>query len=202
MVARAEAAEATRERILASAAALFAVRAYEQVSLEAIARLAGTTVQTVIRRFKSKDALLAEVIRRRRTVIHTERAQVRPGDVTHAVETLFTEYERWGDQILLFLTQEGRHPLITEAVEAGRDFHHRWVREVFAPAVIARSPVTRKRALHQITATTDLYTWKVLRRDLRLGAAEARDAMSGLVRAALAGEGSNDRGRARPRDTR
>src|SRR5437764_2573263 len=55
MVARAEAAEATRLRILDAARQLFADLLYDQVSLNAVAARAGVTVQTVIRRFTSKE---------------------------------------------------------------------------------------------------------------------------------------------------
>jgi AcrR family transcriptional regulator len=187
MVARAEAAEATGQRILAAAAALFGHTPYEQVSLDAVAREAGTTVQTIIRRFQSKERLLAEAIDRRRSAIHGQRGQVEPGDVTGALDSLFAEYEQWGDEILLFLAQEGRHQLISEAVQAGRHFHHQWVRSIFGPSVAGIPTTARRRAIHQITATTDLYLWKVLRRDLALAERDARAAIAGMVAAAIAG---------------
>ena len=184
MVARAESTAATGQRILAAAASLFGRQHYEQVSLDAIAQRAGTTVQTIIRRFHSKEQLLAEVIQRRRTAIHTQRSEVQPGDTSGALDALFAEYEQWGDEILLFLAQEGRNPLITAAVHAGREFHQQWVTEIFHPA-LARLPATgRRRALHQITAATDLYVWKVLRRDLRLDEREAKAAIAAMVKAA------------------
>jgi AcrR family transcriptional regulator len=185
MVARAEATEATGRRIVDAAATLFSAMPYEHVSLDAIAQQAATTVQTIIRRFHSKDELLAEVITRRRAAIHSERHRVKPGDVARALAVLFDEYERWGDEILLFLVQEGRNPLITQAVEAGRRFHQQWVRDIFSPALPGSSPVGRRRALHQITAATDLYVWKVLRRDLGLDERDARATVAGLVEAVI-----------------
>jgi AcrR family transcriptional regulator len=61
MVARAKAAEATRGKILESARELFAELPYDRVSLDAVAARAGVTVQTVLRRFGSKEDLLAAV---------------------------------------------------------------------------------------------------------------------------------------------
>src|SRR5919202_4501274 len=58
MGARAEAAEETRLRILDAVIGLHMERYYDQVSLEDVARRAGVTVQTVLRRFGSKDRLL------------------------------------------------------------------------------------------------------------------------------------------------
>ena len=187
MVARAEAAEATGRRIVDSAAVLFGRQLYEQVSLEAIAQHAGTTVQTILRRFNSKEELLADVITRRRTAIHAQRGQVQPGDLNGALDLLFTEYEQWGDEIVLFLAQEGRNPLITRAVQAGREFHQAWVRKTLGPLVGKGSGQARRRAVHQIIAATDLYVWKVLRRDLKLDEREARAAIAGMVEAAVRG---------------
>jgi hypothetical protein len=63
MRARAWAAEATARAITAAARALFAERAYDEVSLPAIADRAAVTVQTVLRRFGSKEELFAAAAR-------------------------------------------------------------------------------------------------------------------------------------------
>src|SRR6266542_5701242 len=57
MVARAESAAATRDRILSSAWHLFSDRPYEEVRLADVAAEAGVTIQTIHSRFGAKDAL-------------------------------------------------------------------------------------------------------------------------------------------------
>ncbi|MFL5885485.1 MAG: helix-turn-helix domain-containing protein, partial [Thermoleophilaceae bacterium] len=57
MTARAEAAAATGERILEAAAELFHARPFDEVTLEDVARRAGVSSQTVIRRYGSKEGL-------------------------------------------------------------------------------------------------------------------------------------------------
>jgi AcrR family transcriptional regulator len=57
MGVRAEQVAATREHMLATAMQLFSTRLYDEVSLDDVAAGAGTTVQTVIRHFGSKDSL-------------------------------------------------------------------------------------------------------------------------------------------------
>src|SRR5260221_65452 len=57
MASRAEASEATRERILAAATALFTQLTYDEVSLDAVARRAEVSLPTVLRKFGSKDEL-------------------------------------------------------------------------------------------------------------------------------------------------
>ena len=83
MKARAQAAEATAQAIIAAARVLFAERPYDQVSLPAIAQGAGVTVQTVLRRFGSKEELFAAAAQHRsgqirRSEEHTSELQSRP----------------------------------------------------------------------------------------------------------------------------
>jgi AcrR family transcriptional regulator len=94
MRARAQAAEATAQAIIAAARALFAERPYDQVSLPAIAERAGVTVQTVLRRFGSKEELFAAAAHQRSGLIRADREAAPPGDLTHLV----AHYERWGDE--------------------------------------------------------------------------------------------------------
>jgi AcrR family transcriptional regulator len=64
MVARAEAAAATAERILDAAIEVFWETPGEQFSLDEVARRAGVTVQTVIRRFGGRGGLFAAAAER------------------------------------------------------------------------------------------------------------------------------------------
>jgi AcrR family transcriptional regulator len=181
MVARAEAVEATGKRIVEAAASLFGTMLYEQVSLEAVAERAATTVQTIIRRFGSKDGLFAEVAQRRRSEIHGLRRGVQPGDIGAALTVLLDEYERWGTEILLLLAQEGRSALLSEIVESGRRFHHEWVKQVFSPLFEQATPAARRLGLQQIGAATDIYIWKIFRRDLGLDPRQTKAAMTGMI---------------------
>jgi AcrR family transcriptional regulator len=101
MRARAQAAEATAQAIIAAARALFAERPYDQVSLPVIAERAGVTVQTVLRRFGSKEELFAAAAHQRSGQIRADREAAPPGDLTHLV----AHYERWGDEQAYLLAQ-------------------------------------------------------------------------------------------------
>jgi AcrR family transcriptional regulator len=59
-----EAVESTRERILASAARLFAEHGFEGSSMPAIAKASGITAGAIYKHFKSKGELLLEVVKR------------------------------------------------------------------------------------------------------------------------------------------
>lgn len=181
MVERAQAAEETGLRILGAAEEVFGAQPYDQASLREVADRAGVTVQTVMRRFGSKDALFVEMTRARSAQIRAARDAVPVGDVAGIVRVLADSYERTARLQLHLLAQEGRTEAITAAVRAARRYHHGWVARVFAPWLAPLDAPARRRLAAQLVAATDLYTWKVLRTDLGLGRRAAEDALRGLV---------------------
>lgn len=181
MTARAETARANREGILTAGRDLFRQRLYDQVSLEDVAVLAGVTVRTVVRRFGSKEQLYAEVAARRAHGVREQRNEVRPGDVGGAITHLVNHYEEMGDEVVHLLGQERRTETIGRAVRSGRTFHQAWVERVFSPLLVEMSSEERKRRLAQLTAATDVYVWKILRRDLGLGRDEVGRSLRDMV---------------------
>jgi AcrR family transcriptional regulator len=181
MTARAQAAEATAQAIIAAARALFTERPYDQVSLPVIAERAGVTVQTVLRRFGSKEDLFAAAAQQRSGQIRADREAAPPGDVTHLV----AHYERWGDEQAYLLSQEARVAAIRAITDAGRRYHRDWVTRAYGPALAEVSPATRRRKLAQLTAVTDLGTWRLLRRELGLSPDQTTAAIRELVDACL-----------------
>ena len=181
MRARAQAAEATAAAIIAAARVLFAERAYDEVSLPAIAERAGVTVQTVLRRFGSKEDLFAAAARERSDQIRADREAAPAGDVWHLV----AHYERWGDEQAHLLAQEARVPAIRAITDAGRRYHRDWIARAYAPALNKLPPATRRRKLAQLTVVTDLATWRLLRHELGLGQDQTAAAIGELVHACL-----------------
>ncbi len=172
MAARADAAEATANRVLDAALELFTDNPYEDVSLEAVAKEAGVTTRTVLRRFGSKEALFGEAMQRAVSEMITHREAAPVGDVAGAVANVIGQYERWGTNRLRMLAQEDRIPVIAEWVRGGREWHWAWVQRVFAPSLAGLRGAARKRRVAALVALTDVYTWKLLRLDLRLSRGE------------------------------
>ncbi len=168
MGARAEAAEETRRRILEAVIELHMERYYDQVSLDDVAGRAGVTVQTVLRRFGSKDQLIdaaSELVRGR---VLSQRGAAPVGDVAGAVENLVDHYEEQGESVLRLLAQEDRVPAFRRATDMGRVLHREWVERTFAPFLAERRGEARERLLAQLAAACDVYVWKVLRKDMGL----------------------------------
>jgi AcrR family transcriptional regulator len=181
MVARAEAAARTHQRIVEAALELYSEDDFDHVSLDDVAARAGVTVRTLLRRFGSKEALVDAVAEAADQVIDDRRRDVPPGDVAAAVRCAVGDYERYGDAIMRLLAQEERVPAFRGTIERGRRLHYDWVERAFAPQLARRRGPARRRLLTQLIAITDVYTWKLLRRDLRLGRAATATALGEMA---------------------
>ena len=181
MSARAEAAEATVTRVLNVSVRLFTDNPYDEVSLERVAAEAGVTKRTVLRRFGSKETLFGEAmtVARDEMIAHRQAAPI--GDVAGAIANVVGQYERWGMNRLRLLEQEDRIPLIAEWVRGGREWHWGWVERVFAPQLEAVRGAERRRRHAALVVLTDVYTWRILRLDLRLSRADSERALVDLI---------------------
>ncbi len=190
MTARADAARATGERLLAAAWQRFAEHPYEQVLLRDVAADAGVTVQTLHARFGSKEALFTAAY----TWFGLEELRERPAtptsDVARAVRQLYDRYERHGRAVLRMLSQEERLPAVRRMTDAGRAYHSQWVATTFAPLLAAEPDgAAARRRLHAIGAATDLLIWKLLRLDKALPRRQAERVVVALVGGARPADG-------------
>src|ERR687894_221212 len=187
MRARAEAAAETGRRILEAVVGLHTQRFFYQESLEDIAERAGVTVQTVIRRFGSKERLIEAATEMANRQVVRQRDQAPVGDIEGAVKNLVDHYEEWGDGVLRLLAQEERVPAFRSVTDAGRALHYQWVERTFAPLLAERTSKARRRLLAELIAICDVYFWKLLRRDLGLSREQTELAMRETI-LALKGE--------------
>lgn len=183
MTTRAAAAEATRERIVGAASDLFAVEYYDEVTLRRVALAAGVALQTVVNHFGTKEELLSAVVARFSSEIATRRDRAVPGDVRAAVTALVGDYEITGDPTLRALAIEDRVAAVRPAIAQGRASHRAWVERVLAAALEDLGGRLRRRRLAQLVTVTDVYAWKLLRRDHGLSRAETITAMTEMVQA-------------------
>ena len=136
-----------------------------QVSLDDVARRAGVSVQTVIRRFGRHEGLFKAAAERETERVRSQRDQAPTGDLPGAVRVLVDHYEAFGDRAMRLLAEEARVPAMAEVAEIGRAYHREWCERVFEPALAGRDGAERSRRLAQLVAMCDVYTWKLLRRD-------------------------------------
>jgi AcrR family transcriptional regulator len=183
MGARAEATQATGGRVLDAALALFTDHPYQEVSLEAVAERAQVTKQTVLRRFRSKEALFVAALQQAAEDTTSQRDAAPVGDIAGAVTNVVEHYERSGANRLRFLAQEDAIPIVAENVREGRAYHASWVERTFAPLLPERNGPARQRRLATLIALTDVYMWKLLRQDLKLSRAATERTLIELIQA-------------------
>jgi AcrR family transcriptional regulator len=181
MVARAQAAAETRERILDAAVELFWDSPAEPVALEDVAGRAGVAVQTVIRRFGGREGLFAAAAEREMSRTRSQRDEAPVGDVPGAVRVLLDHYEAMGDRVGRLLAEEQRSPVLRDVAERGRELHREWCARVFTPALARVSGSERRRRLAQLVAICDFYTWKLLRCDSGLSRRQTELALVELL---------------------
>jgi AcrR family transcriptional regulator len=192
MRARADAVEATRGRLIQSALAAFSARLYDDVTIASVARDAGVSHQTLLNHFGSKEGLYSAAVEVAAERIGDTRAGAIPGNAASIVGALIDQYEQHGDANARAAALDERIPAVAAMLVRARAYHQQWLAEMFAdhlPAAGAR----RRDALAALHAATDVYTWKLLRRDLGLSRRATSDTMTRIVTALL---------RTTPADTR
>jgi AcrR family transcriptional regulator len=154
----------------------------DNLTLDDVAKRADTTVQTILRAFASKERLLFAALELS-AVAGTPVRATPPGDIAAGVGALFDLYENIGDYVIGQLADERRHPSLKASLDGGRSGHRAWVRIVFAPQLDLRRGSARTQLFNILLVTTDVYVWKLLRRDLGL----SRTAAEATLRKMLAG---------------
>lgn len=179
---RAESSARTERAIIQAAQALFAASWFDEVTLDAVARSAGVTVKTVMRKFGSKENLARVCFVEFAAANSDWRDQVPAGNLDAAITAIVTMYEGLGDTLVRYLALEERIPFLAQMLPMGRDLHLKWLQRVFAPLMPANP---HAQVLDLLVVATDVLTWKLLRRDRRLSVSEATRAMGLTARAAL-----------------
>lgn len=182
MRARAESSAATRARLIQAALDEFGQQRSFGITLAAVTRRSGITTKTALRHFGSREALLdAAVEQIKRNV--TARRTAPPGDVDGALRLLICDYELIGDNVLGTLAEEDRDPRAKALSDAGRAGHRDWGRQVFARELATTADDQREEVLDLFVMATDVYTWKLFRRDRNLTQQQVHERMTRAVTA-------------------
>jgi AcrR family transcriptional regulator len=181
MRARADATVATGERILDAAELSFFEDGGEEPTLAEVAERSGVSVQTVLRRFGNRDGVFTAAIARMAARVSLRRGAAPVGDPAGAIANLVEHYEEDGDRVLRVLEVASRNKAVRQLTDLGFAYHREWCKRVFAPTLEALDDQERSLRTAQLVAVTDVYVWKLLRRDQRLGRERTERAMLGMV---------------------
>jgi AcrR family transcriptional regulator len=196
MTARAAKSEATRARIRVSAIQLYQERGtIENFTLEEVAQRAGVAVRTILRTARSKDELVYAALNAMpREGIVLQRTP--PGDVAAAVCACFDIYESIGDLQLQRMNAARHHPALKPALDQARETHREGVKTAFAPHLDRLQGKARAQMLTILLIATDVYVWKLLRRDMELSRAAAEATVVEMINGVIAR--AEERGAADP----
>jgi hypothetical protein len=143
--------------------------------------------QTVLNHFASKEnvaAAAAELLGRQ---TQAARGKAVADDAVGAIRVLVGEYERFGDANVRWAVSSDRLGSLAPLLDDARAGHQAWLEWIFG-ARLPETPVARRLAIHALHAATDVYTWKLLRRDLRLSRADTERVLLDLVDGVLGRE--------------
>jgi len=183
--ARAESAEATARHIVDAFVDRLMNHWFDEITLDIVAEDAGVTVQTVVRRFGSKEGLLSSAAEVIGTQVSAQRSAP-PGDVDKLVDHLLGDYEKTGDAVIRLLALEPRQPALKKLLDFGRSEHRQWVSNAFTGSLHPLDPTSRQRAIDALVIITDVYTWKLLRRDVGRSLRATAETMKNLIHATIA----------------
>ncbi len=185
MTNRAIAAAHTHDRILRAVLELATEKLTVEIVLADVAARAAVTVQTILRRFGSRDKLFDEVMAFANTEVVAERTAP-VGDVPAALRVIVDHYETRGDWVLALLGQEASNERIRTITVPGKALHRRWVQTVFEPQLSRLDAEKHAMTIDLLVIATDVYAWKLLRRDAGLPRERTERSMRCLVDAILA----------------
>ena len=195
MRARAAAAERTAQRIAAATFELWRDVGLDEMTLQQVADRAGVTVQTVLRRFGSKDGVIQAGFEYGSKAVVVQRATAPEGDLRGTLDVLLDHYEQWGDAAVRTVALEDRYPAAATIARYGREMHREWcLRHLVRRHVVPHhkmplhlaQPAHDEALIDALVTATDAYVWKLLRRDLGRSREQTLTVMERLVLGALA----------------
>jgi AcrR family transcriptional regulator len=187
MTKRMEAVEGTRRRIAAAALELYKERDFDAVSLKEIARAAGVSHQTVLNHCGTKAGVMLAAGSLFSEQVRELEADAVVGDVASVVRTTCRRYEALGDANVRWAGMSARAPEIADGLAGGRLAFQSWLQDMLGDLMPGDDePDERRRVLLGLHAALDVFTWKLLRRDLGLSREQTERQLNDLVLGVLA----------------
>jgi AcrR family transcriptional regulator len=184
MANRSVAAAQTQGRILGAVLELSTEKLTVEIVLADVAARAGVTVQTILRHFGNRDGLFDAAVAFATAEVLAERTAP-VGDIAEAIRVIVDHYETRGDWVLALLGQEVSDERIRGITVPGKALHRQWVQTVFEPELSRRDDSARAMMVDLLVVATDVYAWKLLRRDAGHSRDRTERSMRHLVDAIL-----------------
>jgi hypothetical protein len=107
------------------------------------------------------------------------------GDIQQALTILLDEYELMGDAVFRTIQIQDELPIAKKILEEGRCTHHAWCSRVFRPYLPDTTSSDYETSLLAFISATEIYLWKLLRKDLQMGYKETYRVFLTMVEALI-----------------
>lgn len=171
---RSAAAARTGEKILDVTAGLWLRYPLTELTLERVAEESGVNIRTILRKFCSRDGLLEASMQHYATAHMSQRQLDVDGDILKALTILLDEYEMMGDAVFRTIQIQDDLAIAKKILEEGRRAHREWCGRVFQPYLPDAASSDYETFLLAFISATEVYLWKLLRRDLKLSYSQTR----------------------------
>jgi AcrR family transcriptional regulator len=192
MTARAEKMARTEERIMRAAVSLWKEKNLRDITLEMIAENAGVTVRTLLRKYGSKDGVIQASIESEAAGAAVTRIPQVSSELGELISSLLSEYETMGDAVIRTIYLSDEIPVASSILARGRAIHREWCEKSFGQYLCAPDPAERELRLSSIIAATEIYLWKLLRRDMGKSREETHRIFRNMVEGLILGFDQNN----------
>lgn len=181
LVARADATDARRRRILEAAYEAFGLRRYEDVTLAEVATRAGTSERTVYRLFGTKERLLSAWLTEIGPAASSPPDPGLRNNTRAFVHMMVEYYELRGASILNMLSQEDSVPALRPLLDWGRSVYDEGLERGLGHLLRGFRGASRVRRRMQIIVVCDVYTWSILRHGRGLSQVEVERILEDML---------------------
>jgi AcrR family transcriptional regulator len=173
------AVQKSRERAIAEFIVLSGKMSLDEITLEKVAQATGVTVRTLLRHFDGKEHLVREAHETILKSVESILVEEEPG--SHAfIGRIVRFMEVAGDYVVRFESEAGQYPSLVADLEKGRQMRRMALSRMF-DANIQCDEAARERALQALYVVSDVYAWKILRRDYGLSMEDTQSLLLDLT---------------------
>jgi|GEM_PF-1331793 len=174
-------AENTKIKIIKAYGSLWSSHSIKNITLEMVAKEAGVSTKTILRKFESKNGLTNESLVYLAGEIESERTITKVGDVNEILKALLLNYEKMGEAAIRTINLEPELEVARQIGAKGRALHRDWCIQMFAPYLPNEQSADYEIQLTSFIAATEIYLWKLMRKDLKLSKEQTFSIFKNLV---------------------
>jgi len=175
-------AENTKIEIIKAFGNLWSRHSIKDITLDMVAKEAGVTTKTILRKFESKDGMINESLFYLATEIKGERTLATVGNIDEILKALLSNYEKMGEAAIRTINLESELEIARQIGAKGRALHRDWCIQMFSPYLPNEQSADYEIQLTSFIAATEIYLWKLMRKDLKLSKGQTFSIFKNLVK--------------------